>query len=137
LERPGLWWRHVDKLRRLIVNRLPGIRVLFDRNVPRPPTWRGENSSTFTEYVYRVGGFDERFTYGHEDADFGQRLRAAGIMPRSLRYTAPVLHLDHGRPYLRDNEWERNRALLAANHAQGMTFTPYGIPRSERRSHPD
>lgn len=129
LDRMGLWWREVGKVRRLFISRLPGLRTLFDRNVPRPPAWRGENSSTFTEHVFAVGGFDERFTYGMEDADFGHRLQAAGIWPRSLRYTAPVLHLEHPRPYARSDDWQRNRAIFDANRAVHMTFTPHGLPR--------
>ncbi len=127
LDRFGLWWREVRKVRRLLISRLPGIRIWFNRNVPRPPAWRGENSSTFTEHVYQVGGFDERFTYGLEDADFGHRLQAAGIWPRSLRYLAPVLHLEHPRPYALSEERGRNRAIFDANRAAKMTVTPYGI----------
>jgi glycosyltransferase involved in cell wall biosynthesis len=128
-ERIGLWWRHVGKRRRLIISCLPGIRTLFDRNVKRPPAWRGENSSTFAEHVHRVGGFDERFTYGLEDADFGHRLQAAGIMPRSLRYRVPVFHLEHPRQYVRDVDWAMNRAVYDANRAARMTVTPYGLVR--------
>lgn len=130
LERIGFWWRDVGKRRRLIVSRVPGLRTLFDRNVKRPPAWRGENSSTFAEHVHRVGGFDERFTYGMEDADFGHRLQAAGIMPRSLRYTAPVFHLEHERPYARDEDWAANKALFDANRAARLTVTPYGLCRA-------
>jgi GT2 family glycosyltransferase len=133
-ERFGLWWRSVGKRRRLIVSRLPGVRTLFDRNVKRPPAWRGENSSTFAEHVHRVGGFDERFTYGLEDADFGHRLQAAGIMPRSLRYRAPVFHLEHPRPYVADADWAMNRALYEANRAARMTATPYGLGRYAKLS---
>jgi glycosyltransferase involved in cell wall biosynthesis len=129
-ERIGLWWRHVGKRRRLIISRLPGIRTLFDRNVRRPPAWRGENSSTFAEHVHQVGGFDERFTYGLEDADFGHRLQAAGIMPRSLRYRAPVFHLEHPRPYVRPEDWAANQVIYDANRRAQMTVTPYGLGRS-------
>ena len=129
LERIGLWWWHVDKPRRLIVNRLPGIRFLLDRNVRRPPGWRGGNSSTFTEYVHAVGGFDERFTYGLEDADFGHRLEAAGVIGYSLRYTAPVFHFDHPRPYVRGEDHAANRALYDANRAARVTRTSYGLSR--------
>jgi glycosyltransferase involved in cell wall biosynthesis len=129
LDRVGLWWRHVGKVRRRVISRLPGIRTLLDRNVKRPPAWRGENSSTFAEHVHQVGGFDERFTYGLEDADFGHRLQAAGIMPRSLRYLAPVFHLEHPRPYVRPDDWTANQAIFDANRAAHMTVTPYGLTR--------
>jgi glycosyltransferase involved in cell wall biosynthesis len=132
LERIGLWWAQIDKPRRVIVNRLPIIRFLFDRNVRRPPGWRGGNSSTFAEHVYRVGGFDERFTYGLEDADFGHRLEAAGVIGYSLRYTAPVFHLAHDRPYVRADELTANQALYDANRAARMTMTPYGLSREPK-----
>ncbi|HVM94764.1 MAG TPA: glycosyltransferase [Candidatus Acidoferrales bacterium] len=127
LDRFGWWWRDVEKRRRLFVSRVPGLRGLLDRNVKRQPAWRGENSSTFAEHLHSVGGFDERFTYGLEDADLGHRMQAAGFVGRSLRYTAPVFHLEHGRPYVRDGDLERNRALFQANRAGGVTRTPYGL----------
>lgn len=132
LERIGLWWLQVDKPRRLLVNRLPGLRFLLDRNVKRPPGWRGGNSSTFAEHVHRVGGFDERFTYGLEDADFGHRLEAAGIIGYSLRYTAPVFHFDHPRPYVRPEDWTANKALYDANRSARVTETPYGLRRQHK-----
>jgi glycosyltransferase involved in cell wall biosynthesis len=132
LERIGLWWAQIDKPRRLIVNRLPIIRFLLDRNVRRPPGWRGGNSSTFAEHVHRVGGFDERFTYGLEDADFGHRLEVAGVIGYSLRYTAPVFHLAHDHPYVRADELAANRALYDANRAARMTMTPYGLSRDRK-----
>lgn len=127
LERFGLWWWETDRPRRLIVHRLPGIRYLCDRNVRRPPGWRGGNSSTYAEYVHLVNGFDERFSYGFEDADFGHRLQAAGVIGYSLRYTAPVYHFAHGRPYMRAEEVTRNKALYEANRASRVTATPCGL----------
>jgi glycosyltransferase involved in cell wall biosynthesis len=128
-ERIRFWWRDVEKRRRLVISRVPGLRFLFDRNVKRPPGWRGENSSTFAEYVHRVAGFDERFTYGLEDADFGHRLAATGVIGYSLRYTAPVFHLEHPRPWARPEVIAANRALYEANRAVRMTATPYGLGR--------
>ena len=126
-ERLWFWWRDVEKRRRLVISRVPGLRFLFDRNVKRPPGWRGENSSTFAEYVHRVAGFDERFTYGLEDADFGHRLEATGVIGYSLRYTAPVFHLEHPRPWANPEMIAANRALYDANRAVRMTATPYGL----------
>jgi glycosyltransferase involved in cell wall biosynthesis len=127
LERFGRWWWETDKPRRLIGHRLPGIRYLCDRNVRRPPGWRGGNSSTYAEYVHLVNGFDERFGYGFEDADFGHRLEAAGIIGYSLRYTAPVYHFAHARPYVCADEVARNKALYEANRAARLTATPCGL----------
>jgi GT2 family glycosyltransferase len=128
LDRVGAWWAGVGKRRRLVLRHIPRLRQLMDRRVPREPSWRGENSSTFAEHVRRVGGFDERFTYGFEDADFGHRLQAAGVRGRSLRYTAPVFHLEHPRPYADPAQLAANRALYERNRALRLTRTPCGLP---------
>jgi glycosyltransferase involved in cell wall biosynthesis len=127
LERFGWWWFGVRRPRRLVASRIPGLRGLLDRNVRRPPGWRGGNASTFARYVHQVRGFDERFTYGYEDADFGHRLEAAGVIGHSVRYTAPVYHVHHERSYGHDAERAANRALYEANRAAQMTATPYGL----------
>jgi glycosyltransferase involved in cell wall biosynthesis len=124
----GLWWLGVGKRRRLLLSHLPVLRDLMDRRVPRQPSWRGENSSAFASDLHRIGGFDERFTYGYEDADFGHRLQAAGIQGKSVRYTAPVFHLEHARPYAKPDELAMNRALYEQNRAIRLTRTPYGLP---------
>lgn len=128
LECVGLWWLETKRLKRLIISKLPGVRFLSDRCLKRRPPWLGENSSTFAEHVYEVSGFDERFTYGYEDRDFGHRLAAAGILGYSIRYTAPVLHLAHPRPYSKADEIFRNKHLMLQNCAVRLTKTPYGLP---------
>jgi glycosyltransferase involved in cell wall biosynthesis len=128
LDTVGPWWLHVGKRRRLLLSRLPLLRDAMDRRVPRQPSWRGENSSAFAADLHRIGGFDERFTYGYEDADLGHRLQAAGVQGRSIRYTAPVFHLEHARPYVKPDEVAVNRALYDRNRALKLTRTPYGLP---------
>jgi glycosyltransferase involved in cell wall biosynthesis len=130
LERVGWWWLRVSHPRRLVVSRVPLLRVLMDHNVPRQPGWRGGNASTFAANVREVCGFDERFGYGYEDADFGHRLNAAGVRGVSVRYRAPVLHVYHAdrpRPYVRPDLVAANRALYDANRAARVTATPYGL----------
>jgi glycosyltransferase involved in cell wall biosynthesis len=124
----GLWWLDVGKRRRLLVSYLPLVREWLNRRVPRQPAWRGENSSAFAEHVHQVGGFDERFGYGFEDADFGHRLQAAGVMGRSVRYTAPVFHLDHPRPYGTREVVTANRSLYEENRALRLIRTSHGLP---------
>jgi glycosyltransferase involved in cell wall biosynthesis len=131
LDRPGLWWRHVNKRRRLLVSHLPLLRTIMDRRVPRQPSWRGGNSSAFARDLRRVGGFDERFTYGFEDADLGHRLQAAGVQGRSIRYTCPVLHVEHDRPYADPSDIAHSRALYEENRARHLIWTPNGLPRAE------
>ena len=127
LERFGWWWLSVARPRRLFASRIPLLRDLLDRNVKRPPGWRGENASAYADAVRAVRGFDERFTYGFEDADFGHRLAALGVVGRSVRYTAPVYHLDHPRPWRTDAVIAANKALYDANRAARLTATPYGL----------
>jgi hypothetical protein len=61
-----------------------------------------------------VNGFDNTFTYGFEDGDFGNRLINYGLTPATVRWTANVLHLDHGRPYVDQEQWEKNRRRQTA-----------------------
>jgi GT2 family glycosyltransferase len=128
LDGVGLWWLSVGKRRRLLLRHVPVLRDIMDRRVPRQPSWRGENSSAFASDVRRIGGFDERFTYGYEDADFGHRLQAAGVEGRSVRYRVPVFHLEHPRPYAKPEEVAVNRALYERNRAIKATWTPHGLP---------
>lgn len=124
----GFWWLGVGKRRRLFVSHVPVVRDMMNRRVPRQPSWRGENSSAFASDLRRVGGFDERFTYGYEDAEFGHRLQAAGVQGRSIRYTAPVFHLEHERPYVDPLQIVRNRKLYNENRACSLGWTPHGLP---------
>ena len=123
----GPWWLDVSKPRRLILSRLRPVGRWMNGRVPREPSWRGENSSGFAEHLWAVGGFDERFTYGFEDADLGHRLQAHGIHGRSVRYTAPVFHLDHPRPYGRPEVVAVNRALYEEARARRATRTAHGL----------
>ena len=128
LDRPGLWWARVNKRRRLLVRHLPVIRDMMNRRVPREPSWRGGNSSAWADHMRAVGGFDERFTYGFEDADFGHRLQALGIHGRSIRYTNPVMHVEHSRPYADPLQLARNKQLYDENRALRLVRTPHGLP---------
>ncbi len=127
LDRIGPWWRHAGKRRRLLVSRLPLVRSLLDRRHRREPAWRGENSSAFADHIREVGGFDERFSYGFEDADFGHRLQAFGLHGWSIRYTCPVIHLEHARPWSNPEVIAQNREIYDENRAAGLVRTPHGL----------
>ncbi|NNL94824.1 MAG: glycosyltransferase [Xanthomonadales bacterium] len=71
--------------------------------------WLGSNSSCFRKDAIAVNGFDNRFTYGYEDGDFGNRLENYGLTPQTVRWTALALHLDHEKPWSDPLEIERNR----------------------------
>ena len=97
---------------------------------PRRTPWKGGNSSAFLDDVLRVNGYDERFGWGSEDKELGVRLTNAGVRGYSIRYTAPVFHLWHDRPYVDPAVIARNRALLSETRRTGSTWTPSGIEKS-------
>jgi len=140
LERIGWWWLDAKRSRRLLASRIPVLRQLLDGNLKRPPGWRGGNASTYAAHVHEVRGFDERFSYGYEDADFGHRLLAAGLRGLSVRYSAPVLHVyhhDQPRPYAGAEAVAANKALYDANRAAHVVATPYGLKGDEPEMNTD
>ena len=94
---------------------------------PTKATWNGGNSSTWREYILNAKGFDQRMRYGAEDREFGSRLENAGIHGIQLRYGIPVLHLWHTRPYVNNDNWQRNKAIWHETITQHKTTTDYGI----------
>jgi len=83
----------------------------FDRLTPTRATWNGHNASTWRELLLAVNGFDLDMGYGGEDRAIGERLRNLGVRGIQIRHRAPVLHLDHPRPYLDPAVLARNRAI--------------------------
>lgn len=128
LERLTPWSPYVDKPKRLLLSRIPVLRELMDHMVKRNPGWRGGNASTYRENLIKVGGFDERFSYGYEDADLGHRLHAIAIRGRSIRYTEPVFHVEHPRSYVSETVVRTNYLIYRQNRENGVARTPYGIP---------
>jgi glycosyltransferase involved in cell wall biosynthesis len=90
-------------------------------------TWNGGNSSTARINLIRVNGFDENFGYGAEDIELGFRLNNAGIHGCHLRYTAPVLHLEHERAYAQPGDRSRNKRAARQILRQGKTMASQGI----------
>lgn len=88
------------------------MRRWLNRVSPTRLYWLGANSSCFRADAVAVNGFDTRFSYGFEDGDFGNRLENHGVRAATVRWTANVLHLWHGRPYSDPEELERNRNLM-------------------------
>ena len=97
---------------------------------PRRTPWKGGNSSAFLDDVLRVNGYDERFGWGSEDKELGVRLTNAGVRGYSIRYTAPVFHLWHDRPYVDPAVIANNRALLSETRRRRATWTSSGIEKS-------
>jgi glycosyltransferase involved in cell wall biosynthesis len=80
-----------------------------------------------TQLYWLGANFDNRFTYGFEDGDFGRRLENAGIGAKTVRWTANVLHLWHGRPWSREEDLRRNRQLMTENEEAGLIRTADGL----------
>lgn len=75
------------------------VQACLDRATPVQRALCGANASLFREDALKVNGFDETIKYGGGDKEFGVRLENAGVRGRHLRYTAPLVHLDHPRGY--------------------------------------
>jgi glycosyltransferase involved in cell wall biosynthesis len=129
LEQMGMWCLKLKRTRRVLISYIPGLRYLFDRKVKRLPGWRGENASTYKKNILNVNGFDERFAYGYEDADFGHRLEKNGVLGYSIRYTCPVFHLEHGRSYAQDERNKKNIEYYNENREKQITWTDFGIEK--------
>lgn len=86
-----------------------------------PARFGGSNASCWRADAMRAGGLDERFGWGKEDAEMGQRLRNAGLSTHHIRYNAICLHLDHARDPVPAGSQERNFAMLAEVKESGRT----------------
>lgn len=104
--------------------------TLLNILTPTKATWNGGNASTWRELVIAANGFDERMRYGGEDREFGERLFNAGIRSKQLRYSLPLLHLWHTRPYRNDKDLEKNKAIRKETRKEKRTVTPYGINKN-------
>lgn len=71
----------------------------------------GGNASFHKEDALRVGGFDERMTYGREDREFGTRLHHAGVKAKRLKNSTYVLHLEHSRGYFDEDQFAENERI--------------------------
>jgi hypothetical protein len=94
--------------------RLPrwaALATLLDTLTPTRATWNGHNASTWREAIVAVNGFDLDMGYGGEDRALGERLTNLGYRGRRVRFRAPVLHLDHPRPYADPEVIRANRRI--------------------------
>lgn len=100
---------------------------VLDRIQPRRAPWKGGNSSAALADLVRVGGYDERFGYGFEDNELGARLANAGVRGFSIRYTAPVYHLWHERPWVDQVALAEHRRMLEETRRLRSIRTEHGI----------
>lgn len=97
---------------------------------PVKKVWNGCNSSGWRQDILKVNGFDESMTYGSEDVELGVRLNNAGIEGRHIRYTAPLLHIEHSRGYADPIIAAQNKRYMKAVRRSGKVWTDHGILKS-------
>jgi glycosyltransferase involved in cell wall biosynthesis len=93
----------------------------------------GANASLFRADALKVNGFDESIKYGGGDKEFGVRLINAGVEGRHLRYTAPLVHLDHPRGYADPDLMRAQRARVKAARRAGLAWAADGIEKRAAR----
>jgi glycosyltransferase involved in cell wall biosynthesis len=126
LRRTGGWNRRYLKLS------LPyGVRRWMNGHSTTKLYWLGSNSACWRSDALAVNGFDNRFSYGFEDGDFGNRLSNYGVRASTVRWTANLLHLDHGRPYRDEAEMARNLAMVPPMKPGGIFRAVEGIEELE------
>ena len=89
----------------------------------------GANASLFRADALKVNGFDETIKYGGVDKEFGVRLQNAGVRGRHVRYTAPLIHLEHPRGYRDADKIARHKARIRAVRADRITWAEQGIEK--------
>lgn len=106
--------------------------AILDRVTPVQRAWCGANASAFRAAILAVNGFDESMKYGGGDKELGVRLANSGVRGRHLRYTAPLVHLDHPRGYADPALMRANRARVRAIRRSGAVWTADGIEKRAR-----
>ena len=92
----------------------------------------GANWSAWREDILKVNGFDETITYGGLDKELGERLRNAGVGGRHVRFSAPLVHLDHPRPYADTEQHMLHKQRIQQVRRSGVRWTAHGIIKAER-----
>jgi glycosyltransferase involved in cell wall biosynthesis len=124
IDRPGTWLKTMPFPK--------PVMAALDVATPVQRALCGANASLFREDALRVNGFDETIAYGGVDKEFGARLKNAGVRGRHLRYTAPLVHLDHPRGYLDPELVRQHKARIAEVRARGIRWTEHGIDKGAR-----
>lgn len=110
----------------------PGpVMAALDVASPVQRAWCGANASAARAAILTVNGFDETMRWGGGDKDLGVRLTNAGIRGRHLRFTAPLVHLDHPRGYADPAHKAENKARIRATRRSGRFWTPDGIVKGD------
>jgi glycosyltransferase involved in cell wall biosynthesis len=110
------------------------VQALLDRLTPVRRALCGANWSAYRQDILTVNGFDETIKYGGLDKELGIRLENAGIKGQHLRYTAPLVHLDHPRGYADPEKIRRHKAIIRAARTSGVAWTEHGLVKGPRNA---
>ena len=94
---------------------------------PIRKSWIGSNASVHKQNLLAVNGFDNDMGYGGCDKELGVRLINAGVRARTIRYSAPVYHLDHDRGYAKERIIRENREKIISARESKKVRTNNGI----------
>jgi glycosyltransferase involved in cell wall biosynthesis len=122
IDRPGTWLKAMPFPK--------PVMAALDRLSPVQRAWGGGNASAYRAAILKVNGFDETMRWGGGDKELGVRLTNAGVRGRHLRFTAPLVHLDHPRGYADPAHKAANRARIGAIRREGVAWTPDGIVKA-------
>lgn len=123
LQNHGVW----DRIGTRIKLMPESLGPVLDRVSLARKRWLGGNASTFRDNLFIVNGYDASLTYGAEDKELGVRLENAGIKPYSIRYSAPILHMEHERGYVEKRKNLGNLALMKQHLRTGETKPKIGL----------
>jgi hypothetical protein len=105
-------------------------KKLLNAITPAAASWNGMNSSTWTEDLIAVNGFNEDMQYGGLDRELGERLWNYGHKSKQIRYSTVCLHLDHARGYSKPEIWAKNKAIRKAVKDNRTFRADNGIDKS-------
>ena len=108
------------------------VMAALDRATPVQRALCGANASLFRADALKVNGYDETIKYGGGDKEFGARLTNAGVAGQHLRYTAPLVHLDHPRGYADPERIRQHKERIRAIRSNGRFWTADGIEKREQ-----
>jgi glycosyltransferase involved in cell wall biosynthesis len=109
----------------------PRFNDLIERLSPVKRVWNGCNSSGWRQDLLKVNGFNESMRYGSEDVELGVRLNNAGIRGRHIRYSAPLLHIEHNRAYADPKIIASNKRYMKSVRRSGCSWTADGIQKTQ------
>jgi glycosyltransferase involved in cell wall biosynthesis len=123
----------IDRIGTKLKTNVYGTKVstILEHLSPVKKVWNGGNTSGWKMDIIKVNGFDESLKYGAEDVELGVRLNNIGVFGRHIRYSSPLLHLDHPRGYENKEQILKNKAYVKLVKKQTLKWATQGIVKSK------